>query len=180
MKCSNSQSLSNSSEMQQQPVLELQKFDKRKYPYLTGAVAWTPYLTESEINCKEWMKGWRYLVLLMIIKGKMMSRKTSHDIANKRNEMLGMISRPLYFVIFPISRNTSLASCTARTTDPTRANLPTKHGTSKLSLCISSRFSTERTSINHFCQHSSSTKKVTYLSTSSECSSLPNNLLSVP
>jgi hypothetical protein len=56
-----------------------------------------------------------------------MRRRITHDIANKTNAMLGMTTRPLYFVSFPISRNTSLASCTAKITDPTRANLPERH-----------------------------------------------------
>lgn len=53
----------------------------------------------------------------------MISRKMNHDMANKMNEILGTTTRPLYFVSFPISRNTSLPSCTANTTDPIRAKL---------------------------------------------------------
>lgn len=51
----------------------------------------------------------------------------THDMANKMNEILGMITRPLYLVNFPISRNTSLPSCTANTIDPIRASLSAKH-----------------------------------------------------
>jgi hypothetical protein len=47
----------------------------------------------------------------------------SHDKAKIRKEMLGTISEPQYFVSFPISKKTSLASCSARTMDPARENL---------------------------------------------------------
>jgi hypothetical protein len=47
----------------------------------------------------------------------------SHDKAKIRKEMLGTISEPQYFVSFPISKKTSLASCSASTMDPARENL---------------------------------------------------------
>lgn len=64
-----------------------------------------------------------HLVLRRIQKGKYVSRSMIHDATKKMNEMLATISRWLYFDIFPISKNTSLASWRAKTTEPTRANL---------------------------------------------------------
>jgi hypothetical protein len=52
-----------------------------------------------------------------------MRRRMSHDKAKIRKEMLGTISEPQYFVSFPISKKTSLASCSASTMDPARENL---------------------------------------------------------
>jgi hypothetical protein len=60
--------------------------------------------------------------------GKMISRKRNQDIANKMNEMLGMSSKPPYFVNFPTSKKTSLPSWTANITDPARANLAQTQG----------------------------------------------------
>lgn len=45
------------------------------------------------------------------------------DKTNRINAVLAIVSAPLYLDIFPISRNTSLASWSAKTIDPTRANL---------------------------------------------------------
>lgn len=52
-----------------------------------------------------------------------MRRSRTHDKTNRINAKLASASAPLYLDIFPTSRNTSLASCRAKTTDPTRANL---------------------------------------------------------
>lgn len=52
-----------------------------------------------------------------------MRRSITHDKTNRINAKLASASAPLYLDIFPTSRNTSLASCRAKTTDPTRANL---------------------------------------------------------
>lgn len=52
-----------------------------------------------------------------------MRRRITQDNANTKNMMLGITSEPVYLLNFAISKNTSLASCIASTTEPTRANL---------------------------------------------------------
>ena len=52
-----------------------------------------------------------------------MRRNMIQDKTNRIKAKLAIVSAPLYLDIFPISRNTSLASWSAKTTDPTRANL---------------------------------------------------------
>ena len=68
-----------------------------------------------------------YLVLLRIQKGNIMSRRSIHDATKRRNATTASHSQLLYLAIFPISRNISLASWRARTTEPTRANLFDRH-----------------------------------------------------
>ena len=68
-----------------------------------------------------------YLVLLRIQKGNITSRRSIHDATKRRNATTASHSQLLYLAIFPISRNISLASWRARTTEPTRANLFDRH-----------------------------------------------------
>lgn len=68
-----------------------------------------------------------YLVLLRIQKGNIMSRRSIHDATKRRNATTASHSQLLYLAIFPISRNISLASWRAKTTEPTRANLFDRH-----------------------------------------------------
>lgn len=49
------------------------------------------------------------------------------DKTKRMNEKLAIPSAPLYLDIFPTSRNTSLASWSARTTEPTREKLSHPH-----------------------------------------------------
>lgn len=48
------------------------------------------------------------------------------DKTKRINAKLAIVSAPLYLDIFPVSKNTSLASWSAKTTDPTRENLKKK------------------------------------------------------
>lgn len=52
-----------------------------------------------------------------------MIRNTVKEITKRGNETVASFSFPLYNDIFPISRKTSLASCSARMMAPTRENL---------------------------------------------------------
>lgn len=52
-----------------------------------------------------------------------MRRRRIQDKTKRINEKLARLSAPLYLDIFPTSKNTSLASWRAKTTEPTRANL---------------------------------------------------------
>jgi hypothetical protein len=51
-----------------------------------------------------------YLVLLRIQNGKYVRRRTTHETTKRRNATFASQSQWLYLDIFPISKNTSLAS----------------------------------------------------------------------
>lgn len=52
----------------------------------------------------------------------------------RMKDMLAIHSTPLYFDIFPTSRKTSVASCRAKTTEPTRVNLQEEEGIIKMQM----------------------------------------------
>lgn len=80
---------------------------------------------KNKVLKKEMTLGGRIdnLEALMTQNGKIISLSISHDTANIPNNTLAPSSLPEYLKILAPSRNTSLASCTARTTDPIRKNL---------------------------------------------------------
>lgn len=55
--------------------------------------------------------------------GKIINLSISHEIANKPKHTLAPSSFSEYLKTLAASRNTSLASCSARITDPIRKNL---------------------------------------------------------
>ena len=64
-----------------------------------------------------------------------MRRRRTQDKAKRTNEKAAIPSNPLYLDIFPTSRNTSLASWSARTTEPARENLINQHPSKETKEC---------------------------------------------
>jgi hypothetical protein len=80
-------------------------------------------------------------VLLRIQKGKIISRSRIHEATKSRNATTASPSQLLYLAIFPISRNISLASWTAKITEPARDNLIRKGYNIKIwPSCVSLRY----------------------------------------
>lgn len=64
-----------------------------------------------------------YLAECMAQNGKIISLSISHEIANKPKHTLAPSSFSEYLKTLAASKNTSLPSCNARTTDPIRKKL---------------------------------------------------------